>query len=53
MFKHIENLKNTFAEHSDINTTKSYTEEEKYMFCKSLIIHMKEEEDIVKNYLKT
>jgi hypothetical protein len=51
MFKHIENLQNTFAEHSDINTSKSYTEEEKYIFCKSLIIHMKEEEEIVQNYL--
>ena len=51
MFNHIEKLQNTFAEHSDIITTKSYTEEEKYMLCKSLIIHMKEEEDIVKNYL--
>jgi hypothetical protein len=51
MFNHIENIKHTFREHNHISTTKSYTEEEKYNLCKSLIIHMKEEEDIVKNYL--
>ena len=51
MFTHIENIKHTFREHNHISTTKSYTEEEKYNLCKSLIIHMKEEEDIVKNYL--
>ena len=51
MFTHIENIQNTFTEHNNINITKSYTEEEKYILCKSLIIHMKEEEDIVKNYL--
>ena len=51
MFNHIENIKNTFKEHTHISTTKSYTEEEKYMLCKSLINHMKEEEDILKNYL--
>ena len=51
MFTHIENIKHTFTEHNHISITKSYTEEEKYILCKSLIIHMKEEEDIVKNYL--
>ena len=51
IFKHIENMNNTFIEHKYINTTKTYTDEEKYIFCKSLINHMKEEEDIVKNYL--
>ena len=51
MFNHIEKIKNTFSEHNHISTAKSYTEEEKYNLCKSLIIHMKEEEDIVKNYL--
>ena len=51
MFNHIEKIKYTFREHNHISTTKSYTEEEKYNLCKSLIIHMKEEEDIVKNYL--
>ena len=51
MFNHIENIKNTFIEHTHISTTKSYTEKEKYILCKSLIIHMKEEEHIVKNYL--
>jgi len=44
-------IKHTFREHKHISTTKSYTEEEKYNLCKSLIIHMKEEEYIVKNYL--
>jgi hypothetical protein len=51
MFYHIENIKNTFKEHNHINTTKLYTDEEKYNLCKSLITHMKEEEDIVKKYL--
>ena len=51
MFNHVENIKNTFTEHNHISITKSYTEEEKYILCKSLIIHMKEEEDIVKSYL--
>jgi hypothetical protein len=51
MFSHIENIKNTFIEHNQISITKSYTEEEKYILCKSLIMHMEEEEDIVKNFL--
>jgi hypothetical protein len=51
IFNYIQNLQNTFSEHNHINITKSYTEVEKYMLCKSLIIHMKEEEDIVKNYI--
>jgi hypothetical protein len=51
LFRHIENIKKTFAEHDQISITKSYTEEEKYIFCKSLIQHMEEEEDIVKTYL--
>lgn len=51
MFNHIEKIQNTFKEHNHISTTKSYTEEEKYNLCKMLIIHMKEEEDIVQNYL--
>ena len=51
MFMHIENIQNTFKEHNCISTTKTYTDEEKYILCKSLIIHMKEEEDIVKTYL--
>jgi hypothetical protein len=51
MFNRVENIKNTFAEHNHISITKSYTDEEKYILCKSLIIHMKEEEDVVKRYL--
>ena len=51
MFNHIENINKTFKEHDYINTTRFYTDEEKYLLCKSLIIHMKEEEDIVKNFL--
>lgn len=51
MFNHIDKMKDAFKEHNYISETQSYTEEEKYMLCKSLIIHMKEEEDIVKNFL--
>lgn len=34
-------------EHSKIILSKLYSNEEKYIFCKSLLIHMKEEEDIL------
>lgn len=36
-----------FEEHSKINLSKQYTDEEKYEFCKALLVHMKEEESIV------
>lgn len=36
-------------EHSNIRPDKTYTNEEKYTFCKELLIHMKEEEAYVKS----
>lgn len=32
------------AEHTAILPSKSYTQEEKYEFCKMLLVHMREEE---------
>ena len=37
-----------FDEHSHIILTKKYTDEEKYKLCKSLLTHMKEEEEILR-----
>ena len=51
MFEHIENLRTIFSEHTDISTTKAYTEEQKYGLCTSLLSHMTQEEEIVKTYL--
>jgi hypothetical protein len=34
-------------EHSKISLSKRYSNDEKYEFCKSLLIHMKEEEGIL------
>lgn len=45
-------LADVFKEHETINVLKQYTNEEKYIFCKSLLVHMKEEEDLVFNMLK-
>lgn len=39
-------------DHSHIIPSKQYTEEEKYVLCKSLLVHMKEEEDTVYAMLK-
>ena len=36
-------------EHSKIQPSKQYSHEEKYLFCKSLLQHMKEEEAILSN----
>ena len=41
-----------FDDHSKIILTKQYTNEEKYIFCRSLLIHMKEEENFLKSYLE-
>ena len=38
-------------EHSKIIPSKSYSNEEKYSLCKSLLVHMKEEESIIVSYL--
>lgn len=34
-------------DHSQIIPSKHYTHEEKYTFCKALLLHMKEEEDVL------
>ena len=39
-------------EHSKIVPSKQYSNEEKYIFCKELLIHMKEEESIIYADLK-
>ena len=39
-------------EHSKIEPSKQYSNDEKYMFCKELLIHMKEEESIIYADLK-
>ena len=43
---------NLFDEHSQIILTKKYTSEEKYSLCKSLLIHMKEEESVLKCHIE-
>lgn len=52
MFGHIPSIQDTFKEHAEIVTTKQYTDEEKYNFCKALLLHMKEEEDMVFRFLE-
>ena len=42
-----------FDEHSHIILTKKYTDEEKYKLSKSLLTHMKEEEEILKSHIET
>lgn len=44
MFQGYEHI---LDEHTKIIPSKQYSDEEKYEFCKSLLIHMKEEEDII------
>ena len=39
-------------EHSKIIPSRKYSNEEKYIFCKDLLIHMKEEESVVYADLK-
>ena len=50
IFENIEKLNNIFEEHKLININK-ITDEEIYIFCKSLIIHMKNEEKAVMEIL--
>lgn len=47
VFSSVASLAPIFQEHEMIIPTKIYTNEEKYRFCKSLLVHMKEEEDNV------
>ena len=41
-----------FDEHSHIIVTKKYTNEEKYNLCKSLLVHMKDEEAFLKSHIE-
>ena len=41
-----------FDEHSKIILTKKYTNEEKYNLCKSLLNHMKDEEEFLKSHIE-
>lgn len=50
MFQEKDNI---LHEHSKIIPSKKYSNEEKYNLCKSLLSHMKEEEDIIYNSLKS
>lgn len=40
-----------FDEHSKIDVSKKYTNEEKYALCKELLIHMKEEEVVLAQFI--
>lgn len=51
MFQAIVPMKDIFKEHSSIDLKKRYSDDEKYALCKSLLSHMKEEEEIVRNSL--
>lgn len=53
MFRDIQSIDTVFHEHDMIQLSKHYTEEEKYMLCKSLLLHMKEEETLVMGSLLT
>ena len=52
MFRDIESISAVFEDHSTIVPSKKYTNDEKYHLCKSLLTHMKEEEEIVKTFLQ-
>ena len=41
-----------FDDHNHIILTKKYTNEEKYNLCKSLLIHMKDEEVFLKSHIE-
>ncbi len=47
MFDNCEEKERLLDDHSSIVPSKHYSNEEKYNFCKSLLIHMKEEETIL------
>lgn len=51
MFHTINLPTSILDEHSTIIPSKIYTNEEKYTLCKSLLLHMKEEEELVKKFL--
>ena len=52
IFNNIPVPETLFDDHSHIIPTKKYTNEEKYNLCKSLLIHMKNEEEILRSYIE-
>ncbi len=53
MFQEIPEKELLFEEHAKIILTKQYSIEEKYALCKSLLIHMKEEEEVLSRTLQS
>ncbi len=47
MFENTSLKDKILIEHSNIIPSKQYTNDEKYKFCKDLLIHMKEEENTI------
>ncbi len=52
MFENLVEKEKVLEEHSKILPSKKYSNEEKYEFCKSLLIHMKEEEFLIARTIK-
>ena len=52
MFENSLEKNKILDDHSKIIPLKRYSNEEKYIFCKNLLIHMKEEESIIYNKIK-
>ena len=53
MFQNPVEKERILDEHSKIIPSKHYSNNEKYIFCKDLLVHMKEEEDIISARLKS
>lgn len=51
MFANIPTMTSLFQDHVNIDIHKAYTEEEKYDLCISLLDHMREEEDMLRQKL--
>ncbi len=47
IFQESQRKQKILEDHKDIDPSKKYSNDEKYFFCKSLLVHMKEEEDMV------
>ncbi len=53
MFQDVPEKEKLLEEHTKIIPGKQYSTEEKYAFCKSLLIHMKEEEEILSRVIQS
>lgn len=51
MFHESSEFDSILEEHSKIDPSKEYSNEDKHLFCKSLLTHMKQEEEILYNRL--